>query len=228
MTGPTLSISLLRIVNPATASKHKSERKFDVHGLKIRALQNFICATYGQECWQRIVRAAGADCADFNPFEVYSTAVANKLVKAATEVLSKSECDLAEDVGIYLASRDDRHAIYRLLRFGGSNFLEFLRSLDDLPARAQLAVNDFELPRLDLAEHDTEAMTLIVRGGERWMGGFFCGLVRAMADHFGALATLENLGRDGNAHVIKIHHLTENQIQTRQLKSMNRLDTHDD
>ena len=32
-----------------------------------------------------------------------------------------------------------------------------------------------------------------------------------MADDYGALATVENLGRDGKAHVIRIHLPTEGQ-----------------
>jgi hypothetical protein len=96
------------------------------------------------------------------------------------------------------------HALRRLLRFGGVDFVEFLYSLDDLPDRARLAVSDLELPRLELREESAGRYSLRCHGEVRGWGYFFMGVLRAMADDYGALAYLEHKGCENGCETLEI------------------------
>ena len=79
--------------------------------------------------------------------------------------------------------------------------MDFLNSLDELPARVRLAVPDLPMPQIELQEEGTERVRVVVRprsGTEGLFGHVFSGLLRAMADDYGALVFLDlNPGEDG-------------------------------
>ena len=84
-------------------------------------------------------------------------------------------------------------------------FLEFLHSLDDLPDRAKLAVPELELPRLTLSGYPaTGEFKLIIDGRHKGFARVMLGLLRAIADDYGALVLLEDLGGKGGEEEISI------------------------
>jgi len=91
-----------------------------------------------------------------------------------------------------------------LLRFGGVSFVEFLHSLDDLPARARMAVDDLRLPELELFEHAQNTFELTCRHDRKGFGHVVMGMLRTMADDYGALVFLEHQGMYQGAEVIDI------------------------
>lgn len=175
-----------------------------MHGLMLRPVQCFVRDAYGPECWLEIAARAGVAGCDVEPMSRYDRALAARLIEEAAEVLDKPAAEFMEDLGTYLVSHPNCETVRRLLRFGGDTFLEFLYSLTDLPARARLAVSDLELPQIDLKEHFSGSLTLILTGGPPGAGDVAAGLLRAMADDYGALVILENLGANGDAYVIDI------------------------
>ncbi len=110
------------------------------------------------------------------------------LLQVAAVHLNKPRDAMLEDVGTYLVSHPNKESLRRLLRFGGVTFTEFLHSLDDLPDRARLAVpistcrnsscTDFARDRFVLRVH---------RARCRASGMVLVGVLRAMADDYGAL-----------------------------------------
>ncbi|WP_242511909.1 heme NO-binding domain-containing protein [Rhodobaculum claviforme] len=90
-----------------------------------------------------------------------------------------------------------------MLRFGGVEFLDFLHSLDDLPGRCRLAVPDLDMPQLELEESGSGRCVLTVRGPWPQYGPVMVGVLRAMADDYGALVLLEVISpaRDGAARI---------------------------
>lgn len=94
-------------------------------------------------------------------------------------------------------------ALRRLLRLGGDSFVDFLYSLDDLRDRARLAVSDLELPELELHDQAAGRFSLLCLTGApyrhdtamRDFGHVMIGVVRAMADYYGALVVLDHCGR---------------------------------
>jgi hypothetical protein len=112
-------------------------------------------------------------------------------------------------LGTYLVSHKNVEALRRLLRFGGVTFEEFLHSLDDLPDRARLAVSDLELPKLELREHAPGMYSLNCSSDLQVFGANFghvmVGLLRAMADDYGALVLLEHQGGQLGSETISIN-----------------------
>ncbi|WP_422072583.1 heme NO-binding domain-containing protein [Tranquillimonas rosea] len=175
-----------------------------MHGLINASLQRFLCDTYGRAKWDEIVRAAGLGISDFEALLSYDDALTTAVLRAAAFALDKVEDMLLEDMGTYLVSHPERIALRRLLRFGGESFPDFLGSLDDLPDRARLALPDLELPRLTLHRERSTRYRLEITGGFPEFGPIALGVLRAMADDYGALAYLDYARQDAGRAVIRI------------------------
>ena len=175
-----------------------------MHGLINRAIQCFVSDTYGQEKWLESVQLAELDTVEFEAMLVYPDDVTPRILDAIAEVLDRSRADVMEDIGTYLVSHPTVEALRRLLRFGGVTFVEFLHSLDDLPDRARLAVADLNLPRTELREHGGGRFSLICDCPIAGYGHVMMGILRAMADDYGALAVLDHQGGGRGTEIISI------------------------
>jgi hypothetical protein len=163
-----------------------------MHGLINRSLECFISDTYGNDIWHDVSKAAGLGFDQFEAMLEYDDALTYAVLDAAAEKLTKSRETLLEDLGTFLVSNPKTEALRRLLRFGGVTFVEFLHSLDDLHDRAKLAVPELELPKLRLrGQPDSGSFKLICKGPHAGFGHVMIGLLRAMADDYGALVFME-------------------------------------
>lgn len=175
-----------------------------MHGMINRALQSFLRDTYGPEAWTKITIGAGIEGGGFEAMLSYPDDMTEAVLATAAAHLDTPRAMILEDLGTYLVSDPGMEPLRRLLRFGGTSFLEFLYSLDDLPDRARLAVSDLDLPRLELVEDERNRFLLHCRGG--WPG-FCCvmqGVLRAMADDYGALVMLDTVCGGGKAATLQI------------------------
>ena len=173
-----------------------------MHGLINHTLQRFVHDTYGRAIWLEIARRADIDPPEFEAMLHYDTAITERLLAVAARCLGKPRDEILEDVGTYLVSHPNMESLRRLLRFGGVTFTEFLHSLDDLPDRARLAVSDLELPGLELREDAHDRYALLCTGPIRGFCMVMIGVLRAMADDYGALVILEHEGwSGGSAHI---------------------------
>lgn len=178
-----------------------------MHGLINRAIELFIRDTYGRRTWIDLTQRLNLDFTEFEAMLDYDDAVTDRVLAELGRVLDKSRPELLEDMGTYLVSHRNDGALRRLLRFSGVDFVEFLHSLDDLPARARLAVPDLVLPQLELREHTAQNFSVTVfdaRPGPVAFGHVLMGLLRAMADDYGALVFLEHKGGRAGSEVIAV------------------------
>ncbi|MFZ7093926.1 heme NO-binding domain-containing protein [Primorskyibacter sp. 2E233] len=175
-----------------------------MHGLIFKTFQVFVQDTYGQRRWEDIAAEAGLETPDFEAMLTYEQALLQTVVGAAERVLGKPCSLFLEDIGTYLVSHPNREGLRRLLRFGGVDFIEFLHSLDDLPGRARLAVPDLNLPELELQDHGACRFVLNVVGNMPSFGHVMVGVMRAMADDYGALVLLDHKGGEDGLKVIEI------------------------
>lgn len=179
-----------------------------MYGLINRAIEMFVRDTYGRKAWQDVVKRAGLDAPEFEPMQDYPDAVTRTVLAQVAQLLSKSVEEVSEDIGTYLVSHPGTQSVRRLLRFSGADFVEFLHSLDDLPARARLAVPELILPMVELREHSQQRFSVtVVSGGQAGFpfGYVLIGLLRAMADDYGALVLLEHKGRRRGAEIVEVH-----------------------
>lgn len=175
-----------------------------MHGLALRAVQLYVIDLFGADKWSEIVAQAEFEFSEFESMLVYDADVTPATFAAAEHVLKRPLPELLEDLGTYLVSHPNVEALRRLLRFGGVTFEEFLHSLDDLPARAKLAVEDLELPHIELREHAPDRYSLSCESAMEGWGYVLMGILRTMADDYGALAMVEHCGADAGVETLEI------------------------
>ena len=175
-----------------------------MHGLVNHAVQCFVRDAYGAEAWRKVSRAAGVGPEGFEPMLDYDDHVTHELLLAAAKHLDKAPEALLEDLGTYLVSHESQRRVRRLLRFSGETFSDFLHALDDLPSRAKLAMPDLDLPELELREDPPGCFRLFVLARQPAWGYVMLGLLRAMADDFGALVVIDIAPSTSSVTVIEI------------------------
>jgi len=179
-----------------------------MHGMINRAIERFVRDTYGREIWTKVTQKAGLEFSEFEAMLSYDDALTFDVLAAVAEVLENPVVDVLENIGIYLVSHPNVEALRRLLRFGGVTFTDFLYSLDDLQERARLAVSDLHLPQLELREHTTDFYSLSCKAPRAGFGHVIVGLLRAMADDYGALVLLDHKGAQDGIEIIEVRLLT--------------------
>ena len=186
------------------------------HGLINRAIQGFLRETYGLVTWRRVAVEAGLDFDSFEPLLIYRRSQTLAVIDAAARILGRPTETLLEDLGTFLVSNPRSDAVRRLLRFGGVTFVDFLNSLEEVRGRGRLAVADLELPMLELDEAGVLLYRLRCRSNLPGAGHVLIGLLRAMADDYGALVLLdlEQVDPDG-VETISIHLLDQNHATAR-------------
>ena len=175
-----------------------------MHGLINRSLESFLKGTYGADLWRAVIEEMDPGFETFEPMFHYEDALTQALVDASARYLAKPRDVLLEDFGTYLITDQRAERVRRLLRFGGVDYLDFLHSLDDLRGRARLAIPDLDLPQLELLENGDNDFTLLCRTPHDGFGFVFLGVLRALADDYGALAFLEHLGRSDDCETLSI------------------------
>lgn len=178
-----------------------------MHGLINQAIERFARDSYGAALWEKLAQQLDLGFSEFEAMLCYEEEVTGQVLHALAMALEKSPDEVLEDIGTYLVSHPNSDALRRLLRFSGVDFVEFLHSLDDLPARARLAVPDLDVPLLELREHTTQFFSLTIhapRSGSIRFGHVIMGLLRAMADDYGALVLLDYKGGREGTEIIEI------------------------
>ena len=175
-----------------------------MHGLINRAIQCFIRDSYGRARWIEVTHLADLGFADFEAMLHYDDAVTEAVLEAAARTLGVARETVLEDIGTYLVSHPNVEALRRLLRFGGVSFVEFLHSLDELPDRARLAVDDLVLPQMELREFGGNSFSLTCHSPHKGFGHVMMGILRTLADDYGALVFLEHQGGRPGVEVIEI------------------------
>lgn len=165
-----------------------------MYGLVNKSVQAFLRDNYGPAHWGRVARRIGLGPDGFEAMLRYDDELTGMLIREAGLMLDRPRAVLLEDIGAYLATLEP---VRRLLRFGGADYREFLISLEELRDRGRMALGDLDLPELILRAQPGGRFEVHVRGrmpgdGAGW-GAVVAGLLRAMADDYGALALIEML-----------------------------------
>ncbi len=170
-----------------------------MHGMINCALQGFLLANYGPAVWQKVREIARLPDGGFEAMERYDDALTLACFDAARAVLRKPGEPLLEDIGTHLVTHPDLESLRRLLRFGGATFAEFLNSLEEMPDRARLAMPELEIPAIALRQEGPGDYVIAARWRLAGIGPLLSGVLRAMADDYGALVLLEpaGTGEDG-------------------------------
>lgn len=175
-----------------------------MHGLINRSFEGFLRITYGAELWAAIVEDIDAGFDQFEPVLHYDDALSYRMLDSAASRLGKAPETLLEDFGTFLVAAPDAERVRRLLRFGGVDYEDFLASLEDLRGRARLAVPDLDLPQLELDDRGGGLYRLTCHAPNKGFGHVYLGLLRALADDYGALVLIDFEGEADGAEVLSI------------------------
>jgi hypothetical protein len=162
-----------------------------MYGLLLRSIQTYLRATFGSAVWARVLRAAAMPSEGFEPMLPYDQATLDSVVSACSDELGRSPDVILEDVGTFLVAHPGNTALRRLLHFGGANYEEFLYSLEELPDRGRLALPGLDLPQVALSNLGVGKFRLSFSGGFPSLFPVIVGVLRAMADDYGALVLID-------------------------------------
>ncbi|MWD27273.1 heme NO-binding protein [Aquicoccus sp. SCR17] len=175
-----------------------------MHGLINRAIQGFVRDTYGPPVWAQVMRQADLGFAEFEAMLDYDDAATYRVLAEVAQALDRPLPGILEDIGTYLVSDPRMERLRRLLRFGGDTFEEFLLTLDDLPEWARLAVPDLTLPELEIRALAPGTLRLSCVAERTGWGHVIVGMLRALADDYGALVFLEHVPAEEGREIIEI------------------------
>ena len=163
-----------------------------MHGMFNRGLQCFVRDIYGAEVWEETCLRAELPYFNFETMLHYEDSVTDRVLQTLAKVIGRTVDELLEDFGTYAVSEERLAIVRRLLRFGGDTYEEFLHSLEDVHDRAIMALPDLDMPYLLLTPHSDKEFTLHYRFTKQGYGSFFLGLLRGMADDYGALVVISH------------------------------------
>lgn len=187
-----------------------------MHGLVNRSIQLFVCHTYNCETWVTCTEVARIGFSDFEGMMLYEENYTARILDAMTQVLDRPRADLMEDFGTFLVSHPQFEPVRRLLRFGGVDFVEFLHSLDDLDDRARLALANLTLPKIELHPDGEGHFKLLCDLSLPGYSYVMMGVLRAMADDYGALVLLNHMSFEGEKEVVSIRLVANHFAEGRQ------------
>ena len=175
-----------------------------MHGLVLTALQSFMLSTYGRSRWENVIQDSAAGVLEFEAMMTYPVSTAYAVLDTSADQLGRSRDELLEDLGTFLVSDTKMESFRRLMRFSGVDYVDFLYALEELPERTRLAVPDLILPGLELRQTAPGLFQLVCEDSLPGFGSVLLGVLRAMADDYGALVILDRLEQRNGQDVISI------------------------
>lgn len=164
--------------------------------LLLRSLQGYVRDTFGQPVWLAACRRAALKFSSFEPMLRYDPGMADRMARHVAAELGRTVDVIWEDMGTYLVTNPGYEGVRRLLRFGGPGFVDFLHSLEEAPGRARLAMPGLDLPELSLRDLADDRFEVEFTSPIHGFGRVLVGMLRAMADDYGALCLIEADGEN--------------------------------
>lgn len=163
-----------------------------VHGLVNRGLQSFIINIYGSDTWEDVCMDAQLPFLNFETMLPYDDLLSEQVVDSLAKIVSRSNLEILEDFGTFLVSEHCSPAVRRLLRLGGQSYSDFLLSLEDVYDRVSIAVSDLDMPLMKVEMKTPTEYIIQYEFNKCGYGAVFLGLLRAMADDYGCLVTIDH------------------------------------
>lgn len=178
-----------------------------MHGLICKAVEGFVIDQHGPGTWSVIRAEAGVDFEHFESLRVYDGILAEHVFDATATALRRDRNVLFEDVGGWICTHPSLEAIRRLIRFTGKTFVNLLYALDEVHDRACMAVPGLNLPRYHLERDGDGEFEITCRWTVAGGAAVLIGVLRAMADDYGALALIDagDARHEGGVWIEHVH-----------------------
>ena len=180
-------------------------------GLVSKGQQNFVEDLRGRETWVEICAGLGVDDPDYEALIEYQPGETTALIVACATTFRQTPDELLEDFGTYVTAHANGGALRRILRFGGEDYLGFLRSLPEIPRTLRVALPNIPFPNFELSE--TGNQFILQHRNATGFAPVITGILRAMADDYGALVSIEHVverlrGQPLEKFQIEVHDLS--------------------
>lgn len=166
-----------------------------MHGIVNRGLQTYVSSIFSPEIWEDVCTDAGLKFFNFETMLTYDDSVTDRIIDATSTALNRTRSEILEDFGTFVVAEKELSVVRRLLRFGGDDFVEFLHSLEDVHGLTRVAMPDLAVPEFELERTGDDQFCLSYSFDKPGFGPVFLGLLRAMADDYGALVVIEHKDR---------------------------------
>ncbi|GIT90516.1 hypothetical protein JANAI62_00020 [Jannaschia pagri] len=162
-----------------------------MHGMICKSLEGYVISAHGKDVWAAIARDAEVGIDGFEAMQSYPNEVFAAAQTAAAKRLGRDRLQLMEDIGIWICTHPPLQPVRRLFRFIGTSFRDLVLSLDEVEARARMAVPELELPIFHLCQVDDVEFEVQCTWPIPGASGLLTGILRTLADEYGALAMIE-------------------------------------
>ena len=162
-----------------------------MYGLVNKGLESFITDLFGRQDWDDLCRRAGLEEVDFEGTLVYPDDVSYRLVDAISDKYGMSREEALEAFGAYWVPYTKTTSLGKLLRFGGSGFLERLDSLDAMHRRVKMSLPHLQPPSFEFEEGPGSEHWLHYSSVRAGLEPMVIGLLRSLAEDSGERVEIE-------------------------------------
>ncbi len=175
--------------------KSLSQAKTAMYGMINRAIEDLVVATDGRETWDEILDKADINVGEFNDCESYDDALTFKLVAAASEVTGQSSDSILHAFGRHWILYTGREGWGAVFDSAGNNFIDFIRGLDAMHSRVQLAMPHLKMPSFSVIPTEIDGQfTIGYRSDREGFSPMVVGLLTGLAEQFNERWDIEQTG----------------------------------
>jgi hypothetical protein len=155
-----------------------------MYGLINKAVEGLVRQRFGDATWHRIREGAGLADEPFLSMEQYPDETTYALVGAATRELGASSEDILKEFGRFWMTYTAELGYGELLRSSGRTLPEFLRNLDTLHTRVQMAMNHLRPPSFAVTDETADSLVLHYYSERAGLAPLVIGILEALQDRF--------------------------------------------
>ncbi|MFM7320926.1 MAG: heme NO-binding domain-containing protein [Armatimonadota bacterium] len=166
-----------------------------------QSIQSLVTENFGEEPWHRILEKAGVPGTEYVMLKSYDDAETYRIVGAAVEVLGLPAEAILETFGKYWIGYAEQ-GYGDLLRFTGSNFLEFCSNLDSMHSRLKMAYPELRPPSFQCVPEENGWIAIHYRSEREGLGPIVTGKLEGSADRMGITLEIHWEQDASDGHVV--------------------------
>jgi hypothetical protein len=170
-----------------------------MYGMVNKAIEEMVCAGYGEPVWESIKTKADIDVDVFITNESYDDDVTYRLVAAASEILQAPSEDILVRFGRYWVLETAQKGYGQLLQSAGKTLPEFLVNLDAMHTRVRMIFPKLIPPRIEVSDVTESTLKLHYHSHRPGLAPFVVGLVEGLGDMFSTPAQVKLITPRGDS-----------------------------
>lgn len=160
-------------------------------GLVNRAIKEAAEGLLGPDRWPRVRDHIDWDVETFVGLDSYDDRITHAMVEATSDMADVPNETILEAAGERFLTVVVPEAFGNLSDSLGTNLSEALENLDSLHTRMSLSLPNVDPPMFDYEQLTDDTHVLTYDSSRLFLVPFVCGVVRALAHHFGLEATID-------------------------------------